>query len=82
MQKNIDFHIINLRNLLAKIYGDDYANRSVIFYIFFIEFDGVQHFKFNEYFHKFFNNFDKGQKSDIFKTLEATKNGYKIIRIF
>lgn len=46
-----------------------------------IEFDGVQHFKFVEYFHKLPNIFIERQEIDILKTITALKCGYNVIRI-
>jgi very-short-patch-repair endonuclease len=46
-----------------------------------IEFDGVQHFKFVEYFHKLPNVFIERQEIDILKTITALKCGYNVIRI-
>ena len=46
-----------------------------------IEFDGIQHFKFTEYFYKSVNVFIERQEVDILKTSIALKNGYNIIRI-
>ena len=46
-----------------------------------IEFDGIQHFKFIEFFHKDIKNFITRQETDIFKTIVALKNDYNIIRI-
>jgi len=46
-----------------------------------IEFDGVQHFKFVEYFHKLVNVFIERQEVDILKTITALKHGYNVIRI-
>ena len=46
-----------------------------------IEFDGEQHFKFVQHFHKLPNVFIKLQEIDILKTVIAIKNGYNFIRI-
>jgi len=46
-----------------------------------IEFDGAQHFKFVEFFHKDIKTFIARQETDILKTSIALKNGYNIIRI-
>ena len=46
-----------------------------------VEFDGIQHFKFVEYFHKSVNVFIERQEVDILKTIVALKNGFNIIRI-
>ena len=46
-----------------------------------IEFDGAQHFKFVEYFHKLENTFIERQEIDILKTITALKCGYNVIRI-
>lgn len=46
-----------------------------------IEFDGEQHFEFNEHFCKSIEKFEERKQSDIIKTVEAIKCGYTIIRI-
>jgi very-short-patch-repair endonuclease len=46
-----------------------------------IEFDGVQHFKFVEYFYKSVDVFIKRQDVDVLKTITALKCGYNVIRI-
>jgi hypothetical protein len=46
-----------------------------------LEFDGKQHFEFVEFFHKTNEKFLQGQNSDIFKTNQALKDGFKVIRI-
>lgn len=46
-----------------------------------IEFDGVIHFKFVEFFHKSPEKFINRQKIDVLKTITAINNNYNIIRI-
>jgi very-short-patch-repair endonuclease len=46
-----------------------------------IEFDGVQHFKFVQHFHKLVNVFIEKQEIDILKTIVALKCGYNVVRI-
>ena len=46
-----------------------------------LEYDGKQHFHFVPFFHKTYETFLERQGTDIFKTIQATKNGFKIIRI-
>lgn len=46
-----------------------------------IEFDGVQHFDVRQTFHRNEEEFIKDQHTDVIKSAEAIKCGYKIIRI-
>ena len=46
-----------------------------------IEFDGIQHFNYNKSFYKTEEQFVRRQEIDIFKTVNALKNGYILIRI-
>ena len=46
-----------------------------------LEYDGKQHFQFNEYFHYNLETFESQKQRDIVYTLNAIKFGYKIIRI-
>lgn len=46
-----------------------------------IEFDGIQHFKFVEHFHKSVSVFVERQDVDILKTITAVKHEYNVIRI-
>lgn len=46
-----------------------------------IEFDGIQHFKFVEHFHKSVSVFVERQDVDILKTITALKHEYNVIRI-
>ena len=48
---------------------------------FLLEFDGLQHFEFTEFFFKIIYNFNYRQKIDIEKTKDGINDGYKIIRI-
>ena len=48
---------------------------------FLLEFDGIQHFKFIEFFTKNLDYFNYRQKIDIQKTIDGINNGYNIIRI-
>lgn len=48
---------------------------------FLLEFDGLQHFEFIEYFNKTLVNFNYRQEIDIQKTKDGICDGYKIIRI-
>lgn len=46
-----------------------------------LEFDGQQHFHFNEFFHRDIKEFINRQLADIIKTKTAIKEGYKVIHI-
>lgn len=46
-----------------------------------IEFDGEQHFKFNDYFFESNEKFEERKNIDIIKSVEAIKYGYTIVRI-
>lgn len=48
---------------------------------FLLEFDGIQHFKFINYFNRNIDDFVQGQQIDILKTKMAIQEGYTIIRI-
>lgn len=48
---------------------------------YFIEYDGIQHFEYVDFFHRDEKQFDKRRKDDIVKTENAIKNKIKIIRI-
>lgn len=54
----------------------DYENEK-----FLLEFDGLQHFEFIEFFFKNLVDFNYRQEIDIQKTIDGINNGYKIIRI-
>ncbi len=49
--------------------------------VFIIEYDGIQHFQYVEFFHGTPNEFQRKQNVDITKTSEALKRGYYFIRI-
>jgi formylmethanofuran dehydrogenase subunit E len=46
-----------------------------------LEFDGEQHFKYKEFFHRNTEKFLYRQQIDVNKTIHAISNGYRIIRI-
>lgn len=46
-----------------------------------IEFDGLQHFDYVEYFHKTLEVFEERKMVDVIKSVEAMKCGYTLIRI-
>ena len=46
-----------------------------------IEYDGIQHFKYVEYFHKSYDDYTSNRNNDILKTTVALKRGFKIVRI-
>lgn len=48
---------------------------------FIIEFDGKQHFKLSNTFHKSIEKFENDKNIDVIKTVEAIKAGYTMIRI-
>jgi Zn finger protein HypA/HybF involved in hydrogenase expression len=54
---------------------------SVNEYKYLIEYDGIQHFEYVEYFHKTLDVFEDRKQVDIIKTVEALRNGYTLIRI-
>lgn len=53
-----------------------YNNRHFI-----IEYDGKQHFKYTEYFHRTSNSFEENRQVDILKHTVAKNMGYVIVRI-
>jgi predicted Zn-ribbon and HTH transcriptional regulator len=48
---------------------------------FIIEYDGIQHFEYNNFFHRTMEKFIHKQNIDIIKTQKAINEGYKVIRI-
>lgn len=46
-----------------------------------LEYHGIQHYEYNEYFHKDFNEFQYRQKKDVEKKEAALKNGFNYISI-
>jgi len=46
-----------------------------------IEYDGDQHFKFNEFFHKDINGYIESKKLDNTKSIFCKENGIKLVRL-
>lgn len=46
-----------------------------------LEFDGIQHFQYSQWFHRKEANFPKRQRKDVLKTVAAILNGFIVIRI-
>lgn len=58
------------------IYETRYKHYDIL-----LEFDGIQHFEYIQFFHRHKDNFEQRRQVDILKTKTAIDNGYLFIRI-
>lgn len=77
MENNeIDYVSEYIIHTLPRKRFDIFANSKYI-----IEYDGKQHFEYNNHFYKDMSDFEKRLEIDVIKSVEALKHGYIVIRI-